>query len=59
MRKRGTMTMMRRRKPRRRRKQRRRYDSSCNVHKGPVFKSFMGLVVIIEAHDVLKKFWIW
>ena len=27
--------------------------------KGPAIKKFMPLVVIIEAHDALRNFWIW
>ena len=28
-------------------------------NKGPAIKKFLPLVVIIEAHDALREFWIW
>ena len=29
------------------------------LSKGPAIKKLMPLVVIIEAHDALRNFWIW
>ena len=36
------------------------FNPSCSgLYKGPAIKKFMPLVVIIEAHDALRNFWIW
>ena len=32
---------------------------TATVSKGPAIKKFMPLVVIIEAHDAPRNFWIW
>ena len=34
------------------------HQGDMGVPKGPAIKSFMGLVVIIEAHEVPRFFWI-